>query len=137
MRGVAAFTILQTLIGIAPLFWVRLPSLREVAMGLAAGGVALIITTSIGHAVSARFPRPIEGQGPGQLPMHLAWIPLATMAMLTGALAGMYAIGNAIARGGGVVALLIALTITVAGYNAILPRLGAVVDAYRERIASM
>lgn len=137
LRGLAAFVAIQTAIAALPLLWLRAPTLNELGLALGAGGVALVVTTAIGHAVSVRFPRVVEGAGGGQLPLHLSWIPFATMPVLVGGLAGLYAMGELAVRGAGTGMLLVAFAGTAAGYRALLPRLGNVLDAHRERLASM
>jgi hypothetical protein len=137
LRGLAGFTAIQTLIGILPLFTMRMPSPAEVIFGLTSGVVALIVTTAVGHAVSFRFPRGIDGTAGLQVPLHLAWISPVTLVVIAGALLGVHAIGNLIAPHGGLAALVLALAAAILAYYALLPRLGELVRENRERLLAM
>ncbi|HVT04702.1 MAG TPA: hypothetical protein VHL58_15170 [Thermoanaerobaculia bacterium] len=137
LRGLSGFTALQTAIGILPLFTVRVPSIRETVIGLAAGGVTLIATTAVGQVVSIRFPRAVDGTAGLQVPLYLSWIGPVTL-LITGAeLAGIYALGEVIAKGGGIIALVLSLAGAVAAYAAILPRFAVLLQKNRERLLAM
>jgi len=137
LRGLLGFTAIQTIIGILPLFTLRMPSTGEVIIGLTSGGVALIVTTAVGHAVSFRFPRGIDGTAGLQIPLHLAWISPATIAVIAGVLLGAHAIGNLIAPQGGLAALVLALAATILAYYALLPRLSGLLRENSERLLAM
>jgi len=137
LRGLLGFTAVQTVIGVLPLLTVRMPSLQEGIIALTAGGVALIVTTSVGHVVSVRFPRGIDGSAGVQIPLYLAWISPVMLVVTAMGLLGLYAIGNVIAEGGGLVALVVALAGAILAYRLILPRLAALLYANRERLLAM
>lgn len=137
LRGLLGFTAIQTLIGILPLFAVRMPSLAEAIIGLTSGGVALIGTTAVGHAVSFRFPRGIDGTAGLQIPLHLAWISPVTLVVIAGGLLGLHAIGNLIAPHGGLTALVLSLAAAILAYYALLPRLADLLRENRERLLAM
>lgn len=137
LRGLLGFSAIQTLIGILPLFLIRMPSLREVVIGVTSGGVALIVTTAVGHAVSFRFPRGIDGTAGLQIPLHLAWISPVTLGVIVGGLLGVHAIGDLIAPQGGLAALILTLTAAILAYFALLPRIAWLLRENRERLLAM
>jgi hypothetical protein len=137
LRGLTAFTIVQTLVGILPLFAVRPPSVREIVIGVAVGGVTLIVTTSVGHFVSCRFPRGIDGAAGLQIPLHLAWVSPVTIGSTVLAMIGMLALGDLLAAWAGLSALVILLIVAMLGYRAILPRFVVLMRENRERLLSM
>lgn len=137
LRGLLGFTAIQTIIGILPLFTVRMPSPGEVLIGLTAGCVVFLVTTAVGHAVSFRFPRAIDGTAGLQIPLHLAWISPATLVVIAGGLVGVHAIGNLIAPNGGLAALVLVFAAAILGYYALLPRLATLLHENRERLLSM
>ncbi len=137
LRGLLAFTAMQTAIGVVPLFWVRWLGPRELVVAVAAGSVALIVSTAVGHVVSIRFPRGVDGTAGVQIPLHLSWISPVTLLATGAELAGVYAICELIVKGAGLVGLCLSLTAALAAYFAILPRLAALLRANRERLIAM
>jgi hypothetical protein len=136
-RGLLGFTAIEITIGIVPLFTLRAPSPGEVVVALTAGGVALIVTTAVGHVTSFRFPRAIDGTAGLQIPMHLAWVSPVTLIVVGMGLTGLHALGKLIARHGGLVFLALALVGTSLAYYALLPRLAFLLRANRERLLTM
>ena len=137
LRGLLGFTAVQTAIGVLPLFTVRMPSVREVVIGLTVGGVALIVTTALGHVLSFRFPRGIDGTAGLQVPLHLGWISPVTLIVIAMGLTGIYAIGDLIAPRGGLFALVLSLAGAILAYRALLPRLATLLRENRERLLAM
>ncbi len=137
LRGLIAFTAIQTTIAVLPLFAMRRPALGEVMIGLASGGLALIVTTAVGHLLSIRFPRRIDGVAGLQIPLHLSWIsPVLLLVTITG-LIGVHALGELVAKGAGAIALILTLAAAVAVYIAILPELGKALRANRDHLLAM
>lgn len=137
LRGLALFTSIQCAIAAPLLLLIRTPSFRDVFLAVAAGGVTLVLSTAIGHGVSLRFPRPIDGQAGLQVPLYLSWIAPLTLIGSSAAVAGACAIGDLAAPNGGIVAALVLLMIVVAAYTRALPQLAILFDQSRERLVSM
>lgn len=137
LNALAAFTAIQSVIAALPLLAVRPPRLMETAVGLAAAGVALLVTTGAGHVVSILHPRGVEEGSSAQIPLHLSWIAPVTLFGTVAELAGVWFLFDSIAAGGGVVGLALSLVAAVAAYRALLPRVSTLLVNERERLLTM
>lgn len=131
MFGLLRLTLLQAAIGVIPIIVTRPPNLEESIWGIGAFGTAFMITTGVGHAVSARFPRAVERKGSANLPLSRSWIPT----VLVGALAaGLISVGEiADLR----VACFVILGLSILAYIRLLPIISARVHHHQERLLQM
>ncbi|MFA6955643.1 MAG: hypothetical protein WC538_07215 [Thermoanaerobaculia bacterium] len=137
LRGLLLFTSIQTLLAVSPLLAVRMPGLREIVAAVAAGGVALIVTTGVGHVLSILHPRAVDDDASAHIPLHLSWISPITLLGTVAELAGVWFMAESVWKGTGVVALVLSLAAAISGYRLLLPRFSALLLRERERLLSM
>ncbi len=137
LAGLARFTAMQVALGVVPLLVVRFPTIREAIVGVCVGGVTLVVSTAVGHAVSIRFPRGVDGTAGLQVPLSISWISPVTLIGIGAELAGVYAIAELIVKGAGIVALVLSFAGAIVLYRAILPRIAALLMENRERLLGM
>ncbi|MBI2837406.1 MAG: hypothetical protein HYX75_03780 [Acidobacteria bacterium] len=131
MFGLLRLTLTQAAIGVVPIIATRRPSLEEALWGFGAFGTAFMVTTGVGHVVSARFPRAVERKGSANLPLSLSWIPTVIVGTLV---AGLIFVGKiADSR----IAYLVILGVSILVYIRCLPIIAARVDHSQERLLQM
>lgn len=108
---------------------------NQIARGAGLGGK--VVTSALGHVLSFRFPRGIDGAAGIQVPLHLGWISPVTLIVIAMVLTGIYAIGDLIAPSGGLFALVLSLASAILAYRALLPRLATLLRENRERLLAM
>jgi len=137
LRGLLLFTTIQTLIAVAPLFAIRMPGLREGVSAVAAGGVAFLVTTAVGHVVSILHPRAVDDDSSAHVPLHLSWISPVTLLGAVAELAGVWFVAESVWKGAGVVGLVLSLGAAISAYRLLLPRFSGLLLKERERLLSM
>jgi hypothetical protein len=137
LRGLLAFTSLQTAIAAVPLLAIRRPGAIELVSGIAAGGVLLLVTTAVGHVVSILHPRAVEADSSTHIPLHLSWIAPATLLGTVAELAGLWFVFDLFVPGAGRAGLVLSLAAAIAAYRAALPRIAELLHSERERLLTM
>ncbi len=136
MLGLAAVLMPLSLVACLPLLWLGAPPWAQIATGLSGAGLFACILGTLGHVLSARFPRPLSTShvGVDSAPAALQLIRVAIVLILSaasfGAIAGLqtvHAWAPSIAFG--------ALIPVVLGLRKLaLPRLAEELDACRESL---
>ncbi|MBI2212315.1 MAG: hypothetical protein HYU52_01600 [Acidobacteria bacterium] len=137
LKGLLFFTTLQSAVAALPLLAIRMPGFREIVIGIAAGGVALLVTTGVGQLVSIRYPRGIDADSSAQIPLHLSWIAPVTLLATGAELAGLWFLFESIVPGAGPLGLVLSLVGVGVAYAAMLPRLAALLQREQERLLGM
>ncbi len=138
LRALFIFVLVQTTLGAIPLLFLRFPRAREIVIALLVFGVEFLVTWVVGMVVSIRFPHAIDGEAGRQIPLYLVWVPFTTIFGTVAEMLGVYAIGEVVATGGGIVALAASLGLVALAFHLLaLPRLNEFLDINREKLLSM
>jgi len=136
--GLLQLTLLGWVISGAGLLVVYRPSARELLGGVAASGIAFVVTCGAGQFISLRLPRAVPPGGMAPVPLYLSWIPTAMTAALAMAVAGIWALGGLAGRWFAPTALCVALAGAVWAWRGmLLPQAERFFLENRERLISM
>jgi hypothetical protein len=135
--GLLAFTVAQWIVSLTVILPFYQPSPRELFGGLAASGIAFVITTVIGQFASLHAPRAVPRGGTATLPLYLSWIPSVAMFALVAVLAGIWAIGSAVAAWFAPISLWITLAVVLLAWRAVLPNGQRFFVANREKLLAL
>jgi hypothetical protein len=136
-RGLLQLTLVSWAITGTGLLLVYRPSAREVIGGVAASGIAFVVTCGVGQLVSLHAPRAVPPGGMGQIPLYLSWIPMVLILSLVAVLRRIWALGATGAPWLAPAIVWVALAGTVLAWLAILPVTDRWFQANREKLLSI